>query len=93
MSKRKICEVREAWSHTQMKTMEALGVVRKSSTVLIYRLRTGLSRLNSSSTTATEKTEEERGVEGLGTHHRNTLSHPFSTLALDFNRPCLSQGL
>lgn len=75
MNERKICEVRKPWSHTQMKTMEAPGVERKSSTVLIYRLRTELSRLNSSSATATEKT----GEEGDGGTWHTSQEHTFSS--------------
>lgn len=62
-------------AHTQMKTMEAPGVAEKCSTVLIYGLRTELSRLNRGSTTATEKTEEERGG---GTWHTSQ-EHTFSS--------------
>lgn len=90
MSERKICEVREPWSHTQMKTMEAPGVVRKSRTVLIYRLRTELSRLNSSSTTATEKTEEERGGGTWLTPQEHTFSSSlYSGLGLQLPMPQL----
>lgn len=91
MNERKICEVRKPWSHTQMKTMEAPGVAQKSSTVLIYGLRTELSRLNSSSTTATEKTVEQRGG---GTWH-TSLEHTFSSSlhsALGLQQPIPQSG-
>lgn len=49
-------------------------MVQKSSIVLIYGLRTEWRRLNSSSTTATEKTEEERGGGTWHTLQEDTFS-------------------
>lgn len=74
-----------------MKTMEAPGVARKSSTVLIYALRTELSRLNSSSTTATEKTEAERGGGTWHTSQEHTFSSSFHS-GLGLQQPMLVKG-